>query len=177
MVAYNHKAAICSLRGAQNKAEGDGFEELIETAAKIYADKKIAFIEKTPEPFRITGSLGNGKFAGHFTKQAQPDFKGTLKGGKSIVFDAKATCTDRIKTSVLSDEQRKDLTLHRELGAETGVLLCFNFREFAWIPYADFINAKELNGHEYWSREEARAYAVHYRDGYLDFLTARRTEV
>lgn len=176
-MTYNQQAAIRSFKGSQNRAEGIAFEKLIETASAIYADKGVAYIEKTPEPFQVTRSLKNGRFEGYFKKQAQPDFKGTLKSGQSIVFDAKATETEKIPVSALSDEQVKSLTLHKKLGAETGVLLRFGVSGFAWIPFETFMNAKEINGHKHWTKEEAEPYAVNYRNGYLDYLTGRRTDV
>lgn len=172
---YDSKAALRSLRGAQNRAEGNAFEEYIEKACKHYADTAAAFIEKTPEPFRITKSLGGGRFEGHFRKSAQPDYKGTLRGGRAIVFDAKATSTGEIHLSALTEEQQECLSMHTLLGAETAVLLCYDFRLFAYIPFETFMRAKELNGHKFWTAEESQAFAVRMKNGYLDFLTGRRT--
>ena len=171
---YNKTSAMSSLRGAQNRAEGSAFEKLITTSCEYYEEKGIALIEKTPEPFRVTRNLKNGKFEGYFIKKAQPDFKGTIRSGKSIVFDAKATETDRINLSALTDEQVKRLELHRRLGAEAAVLLCFGFKEFAWIPFDIFIRAKDINGHKHWTIQESRDFAVYLKNGYLDFLTGRR---
>ena len=52
----------------------------------------------------------------------QPDYKGTLRNGFSIVFEAKHTDTDRIKRAVITDEQEKRLDKHLALGAECFVL-------------------------------------------------------
>lgn len=169
-MTYNQQAAMRARRGAQNRTKGKVFEEYIDKACAMYKEKHIAFIEKTPEPFHITKSLGNGKFEGNFAKQAQPDYKGTLQGGKTICFDAKATDTGKIPVSALSDEQADSLTEHTLLGAITGVLLFFSFHTFAFIPYSTFMRAKELNGHKHWTVEDAEPYKVYVRDGYLDFL-------
>lgn len=171
---YDHKAALRSLRGAQNRAEGNAFEEYIEKSCKHYSDTAVAFIEKTPEPFQITRALPQGKFEGYFSKKAQPDYKGTLRGGKTIVFDAKATSTEKIELSALTTEQQECLSMHMLLGAEAGVLLCYSFRDFAYIPFETFMRAKELNGHKHWTVEESKAFAVRMKNGYLDFLTGRR---
>jgi len=179
---YNAKSAAASLRGAQNRAEGALFEELIEKSCKYYADKGIAYIEKTPEPFRITKSLGKGQFQGHFTKQAQPDFKGTVRimvpgrcdyYGRSMVFDAKVTRTDRIPISVLSEEQRNALLLHKRLGAVSGVLMSFSFRKFYYLPIDVFLKAKEHNGHQYWTAAEIEKIynPVEYKGGILKIFT------
>lgn len=165
---YSAISASASLRGSQNRAEGELFEQLIEKSCEYYRTKDIAFIEKTPEPFRVTRSLGNGRFEGHFAKQAQPDFKGVIKqygcyGGKAIVFDAKATRTDRIPTSALTAEQIKELEIYSECGAFTGVLMCFGFKRFIHLAYYKFKAAKELVGHQYWTADEAAQFGREMR--------------
>ena len=172
MNGYNRKSAQASYRGRMNRKEGGDFEKMIESACDYYRNKGIADIEKTPEPFSITKSLGKGKFEGYFERKAQPDFKGTLKGGKSIVFDAKATSTDRIAVSVLSDEQRKHLLLHKKLGALSGVMLAYSFKHYFFIPIDKFLNAKEINGHAYWTPLEAELGGTYIRHTgtMLDFL-------
>lgn len=167
---YNQEAAMNALRGAQNRTKGKVFEEYIEAACRHYADIRAAFIEKTPEPFRITRSIGQGKFQGHFEAQAQPDFKGTLFGGRSICFDAKTTDTGKIPVSALTAGQVADLEKHTKLGALTGVMLCFSFRTFAFIPFYDFMDAKKLNGHKHWTEEEVEPYAVELENGHIAFL-------
>lgn len=169
-MTYNQQAAMRSLRGAQNRAEGKLFEELIEKACAVYENEYVAKIEKTPEPMKILRSMGEGKFLACFTKSAQPDFKGTLRDGQAICFDAKSTDTEKIPVSALSQEQADDLRLHHLLGAKTGVLLCFGFRTFAFIPFSVFINAKAINGHKHWTEKDAEPYRVHLKNGYLDFL-------
>lgn len=174
MIIYSSKN---SLRGAQNRAEGKIFEDYIDKACKFYIDDLTAFIEKTPEPFQVTRDMGNGRFAGHFKGQAQPDYKGTLRGGRAVVFDAKATTTDRIQISALSAEQQICLGIHKNLGAVAGVLCCWSFRDFAFIPYDMFIMAKELNGHKYWTASEAAIYTVPIEDGYIKFLKNYEGEI
>lgn len=160
---YNKKLALASRRGRINRAEGAEFEKLIEISCEYYKEKGLAYIEKTPEPFRVTRKLDKGQFIGHFTKQAQPDFKGTLKGGKAIVFDAKCTMTDSIQITKLSDEQHYSLKRHDTLGALAGVLLCFSFKTFVWLPIFTFENAKHYNGHQYWTAYEALKYGLEIR--------------
>lgn len=154
-MSYNYKSAKNALRGRQNRAEGNAFEEIIERSCAYYREKGIAHIEKTPEPFKVIGAPNNrGQFAGYFTKQAQPDFKGVLHGGRCIVFDAKCTSTDKIPTSALTDTQRDTLTQYKQLGAESGVLMCFKFAAYYYLPIDTFLNAKELNGHQWWTIQD-----------------------
>lgn len=152
---YNRKSAIASMRGRMNRTEGAEFENLIEASCNFYRARGIAYIEKTPEPFRIERSVGGGKFIGHYEKQAQPDFKGTLKGGKTIVFDAKATITDKLQLSVLSDTQKESLETHSALGAQAFILMGYGFKRFYLMPADIFLSAKEINGHKYWTADEA----------------------
>ena len=170
-MTYNQEAAMRSLRGAQNRKEGEVFEELIEKACSVYKDRHIANIEKTPEPMKILRPMGEGKFLSCFTKSAQPDFKGTLCGGQAICFDAKATSTGKIPISALTQEQVDSLKAHDVLNAATGVLLCFSFRTFAFVPFIVFMKAKELNGHKHWTEQDAEPYRVYLNNGYLDFLS------
>ena len=83
-----------------NNAQGHFFEGAIMAACQFYHDRERAEIDKTPEPFRVTSKSRNGTFTGRFTAHAQPDFQGTLAGGRSIVFEAKYTATDVIRRNV-----------------------------------------------------------------------------
>ena len=154
---YNAKSARASIRGRQNRNEGALFEEIISDSCDYYRERGIAVIEKTPEPFRVTRSLGKGQFQGHFTSQAQPDFKGVVRG-ECIVFDAKATTTGKIPITALTEAQKKGLLAYQRCGAIAGVLMCFNFRQYAWLEIGTFLTAKQVNGHQYWTYEEATAW-------------------
>ena len=175
MNGYNRKSAQASMRGKMNRKEGNDFEKMITDACAYYRDRGIADIEKTPEPFKVIGRTNSGgKFIGYFERKAQPDFKGTLKGGKSIVFDAKATTTEKIAVSVLSDEQRKHLLLQQKLGAISGVMIAYSFKHYFFIPIDKFLNAKEINGHAYWTPLEAELVGTYIRHTgtIFDFLEA-----
>ena len=56
-VGVNYKAQII---GRNSKKSGETFERWISTACKFYLNKGFAHIEKTPEPFHITGKDMNG---------------------------------------------------------------------------------------------------------------------
>ena len=162
-----------SYRGRTNRSEGLQFEQLIEKACTMYRQQGLALIEKTPEPIRILGRVNEqGQFKACFIKQAQPDFKGTLLGGRAIVFDAKSTTQDKLQISVLTDEQRNLLIKHRELGAWSGVLICYRgtVNKYAMIPINAFLDAKKIYGHAYISRDEAEPYTVKMKGLFIDFL-------
>jgi len=98
-----HESSISrSIAGRRSREFGDMFESWILRGCDWYWDKGIAYIEKTPEPMHPIKAYGDrrrGQFIAVYTKQAQPDFKGTLCDGSTIVFDAKSTGTDTFRQS------------------------------------------------------------------------------
>lgn len=86
------------LIGSRSRAAGAALEKLIEVSCEVYKSRKLAYIEKTPEPMRpISGADRQGKFTAIYTAAAQPDYKGTLSGGRAVVFEAKHTDSDTMK--------------------------------------------------------------------------------
>ena len=109
-VHKSQRAAAQQYQNAVNNAQGHSFEDYIKSACVLYSQQGRAEIEKTPEPFRVTAkNRKDGTFSGRFTAHAQPDFQGTLDGGRSIVFEAKYTTTDRLKKEAVTEEQAKRL--------------------------------------------------------------------
>ena len=104
-----------------NNAQGHFFEDYIKAACALYSMRERAEVDKTPEPFRVLEKLRDGIFKGRFTARAQPDFQGTLAGGRSIVFEAKYTTTDLLKWDILTQEQRDALEHHHQHGAISAV--------------------------------------------------------
>ena len=88
-------------RNMQSNGFGKNFERSVLMACDYYRDNNLADISKVDEPFRVVKLMGNGRFLGQFTKKANPDFEGTLAGGKSICFECKYTSKDRIQESVI----------------------------------------------------------------------------
>lgn len=86
--------------GRKNRALGDLFEQWILRGCDWYWEKGVAYIEKTPEPMRPIKAYGDrrkGQFIAIYTKQAQPDFKGVLCDGSTVIFDAKSTSQDILR--------------------------------------------------------------------------------
>lgn len=168
----DYKAAMQRLKNAQCQQEGKQWEQYIDEACRVYSSRRIAYIEKTPEPFQIEKEVSKGRFTGHYKSQAQPDYKGTLHGGRCICFDAKATYTDKIDVSRVTKEQIESLKLHSELGAGAFVLCCWSFRRYAMIPIGIFLEAKKYNGHKSWTADEAAklGFEVFYDKGFINFL-------
>lgn len=158
------------MNGRRSKAAGEYWEQIIEAGCQYYREKGVAEIEKTPEPLRPTKALGQGKFIAHYVKMAQPDYKGTLAGGKAIVFEAKHTDTDRLQRSVISSEQEEQLDRHMALGAECFVMVSFAFEQYFKVPWAVFRDMKEHYGRKYITPEDVQEYKVRYIGGVLLFL-------
>ena len=159
------------LIGMRSRAAGNYWEELIECSCANYRVQGIAEITKTPEPMRpLSKANEKGQFLACFTKQAQPDYKGTLKGGRAVVFEAKHTDSDRMLRSVISEEQEKELNSHDKLGALCFVLVSFGLQQYFRIPWNVFRDMKEHFGRKYIKPEDLKAYTIRYYNGYLDFL-------
>ena len=149
------------LRGAQSRVAGEYFERYILAACEWYRSRGEADIDKAHEPMKpLRAPNERGQFLACYTKPAQPDFDGTLAGGRSIKFEAKHTDDDRIERSRLTDRQMEKLESHHRLGAIAFVLVSFSLQEFARIPWPVWRDMAKLYGRKYITREEAREYAV-----------------
>ena len=156
-------------RNRLNNAQGQHFENEILAGCKMYECYEIACIDKTPEPFKVTKkNHKTGEFSGRFSKHAQPDFQGTLHGGRSIVFEAKQTSKDRITRNVLTDTQMDVLEKHNRLGALCGVCICIQ-DDFFFIPWNVWRDMKEMYGRQYLKAEDIEEYKVRF-DGAVHFL-------
>lgn len=165
-VTYYNAAA----RGKRSRDAGVFWEGIIETACLYYRQEGLAEITKTPEPMRpLSRPNSKGQFTACFTKQAQPDYKGTLKGGRAVVFEAKHTDADRMQRSVISEEQEKQLNRHQNLGAECFVLVSFGLQQFYRIPWEIFRDMKDHFGRKYITPDDLIDYKIAYI-GILRFL-------
>lgn len=157
------------LQGYASKKKGQEFEAIIEAACRQYRVNRIAYIEKTPEPMRPIGGSKNGTFPAVFEKKAQPDFKGTLRGGRSVCFEAKSREGDRVNRTALTKEQMESLQDHTQLGAETFVLLCMNRMDYYRVPWVKWQNMKMFYNRLYMTLEELEQYRIEF-DLTLHFL-------
>ena len=151
------------LAGKKAKSDGDYFERLINEVCEKYKRDGIAYIEKTPEPMRVTKNLGRGQFVAHFETTAQPDYKGTLSGGRSVCFEAKCTGKDRIAQDRVTDAQTDALLTHAKLGAEVFVLVGFFSQivpSFYKIPFQVWHEMKLIYGRKYVLETEIQDYKV-----------------
>ncbi len=171
-------AARKRYQNAVNNAQGQAFEGYIKAACELYRQRERADIEKTPEPFRVTSKERNGIFTGRFTALAQPDFEGTLAGGRSIVFEAKYTTTDKLKRGILTDTQMNTLARRERFGAVTGVCAGINDK-FYFVPWAVWRDMKERYGRQYVTAEDIEPYRVRFTGAvlFLDYIHERKVNV
>ena len=167
MDAKRHQQTI---QGYRNKYNGKYFEDIIDTACHHYLSKGIALIIKTPEPMRPIRDLGAGKFVAHYEKHAQPDYKGVLMGGRTVIFEAKHTESDRLLQTAVTEAQTVSFNYHEKFGAECFVLVSFGFREFFKVPWTTFKAMKEIYGRKYIKPEDLTEYKLLYTGGILKFL-------
>jgi recombination protein U len=150
-----------SYMGARSRAEGAGFEAIINSACDYYRAIGQADIEKTPEPMKpLGGADRSGRFLACYTKQAQPDYKGVLSGGRAVVFEAKHTDSDRMTADRVTPEQADHLTRTEKLGGIAFVLCSFSGRYFYRVPWAVWRDMKRLFGRKYITSADLAEYRI-----------------
>lgn len=161
----NNPRTAASIRrsyiGARSRAEGAGFEYIINRACAYYSSIGLADVEKTPEPMKPLGGADRaGRFLACYTKQAQPDYKGILRGGKAVNFEAKHTDSDRMTYDRVSTAQALRLTRTERLGGIAFVLCSFSGRGFYRVPWAVWHDMKRLFGRKYITTADIESYRV-----------------
>lgn len=146
--------------GAIAKANGKHFEERLDQAFSYYRDRGYAIIEKTPEPMRPTKNLGNGKFIAFFEKKAQPDYKGVIKGGRAVMFEAKFTSKNRMEQNRVEQGQGEYMDCHETLGARCFVVVGFSTGEVYRLPWDDWKAMKQKWGRKYVTEADLEDYRV-----------------
>ena len=161
MNEQQRKKVLDSWKGKKNNAQGHFFEGFIKTACAVYKQKGIACVEKMPEPFMVLEKRDKGIFKGRFIAHAQPDFMGTLSGGRSICFEAKYTSTDKLGQNVLTGEQWDSLEQHWKAGAKAGV--CAGIGDvYAFIPWPVWRSMQDIYGRKYMTAEDLEPYRVRF---------------
>lgn len=173
--AEEDKSPARQAQGSISHALGESFEAQILTACEYYRSICHAEIDKTPEPIKVISGRhqnpsGCWSFEAVFTKQAQPDFQGTIDGGSSVVFEAKATDKDRIMQSAVTEEQARALESHANMGALAFVLVCLRGRAVYRVPWEVWWRMRQHFGHKYMTAEELEPFRVQMRRGVILFL-------
>lgn len=146
--------------GRRSKASGELFECWLSNACEFYLQAGWAHIEKTPEPFHITGKDSNGVVRGYYEKKGQPDYKGILCDGTGIMFEAKHTDSDRIRQNVITDAQWKSLDIYEKFGAHCYVMVSIGMMKFYRIPWEIWKKMKKLFGHKFMTEQELMPYQL-----------------
>jgi recombination protein U len=116
---------------------GMGFEYALEHTNRMYEAMELAVVNKRPTPVRIQQKIAGGKITGYLEKPSTVDFDGTLRGGRSIVYEAKE-CRDpnRFPLSNIEEHQVDYLRKCHELGGISFILIEFTtYRAIYLIPY------------------------------------------
>ena len=148
------------LQGMRSRAKGKAFEDRLDATFAYYASRGYALIDKTPEPFKVIKRLEYLRFIGCFQKKAQPDYRGTIKGGRSVVFEAKYTDSDRIQQDRVSDAQWSYMEQATELGARCFVICGFRSGKAYKVPWHIWRDMKEHFGHKYLTEKEMQIYEI-----------------
>ncbi len=159
------------IQGAQNRAAGLFFENLLEKSLRWYEDEGLMKVTKTPEPMKPIRPMNkSGQFIACYTKQAQVDFSGTITGGRSIRFEAKQTDTTRFTRNRLSEEQMNDLEKHSQLGALCYVIICFGFDHVYRIPWTTWRDMKKVFGRQYVNEKDVEEYRDPCKNGIFKII-------
>lgn len=157
--------------GLKSKRNGSIFEHMIDRACRYYESREIAYIQKTPEPIRITGrTKRNGVFQAVFDKKAQLDFTGTLGNGLSIVFEAKYTNNTNITFDRIELHQERELDRHTELGATTFILISFSAKRFYKVSWMEWLGLKETIGKKSVNEKDLAEYQIQEDEGIIRLL-------
>ena len=148
------------LQGLKNRAAGKAFEERLDKTFEYYKAHGYAQIDKTPEPMKILRRLENGRFLACFLKKSQPDYRGTVHGVRSVMFEAKYTSQDRMTQDVINEKQWEYMELSSSLGARCYVLAGFGSGNVYRIPWNVWANMKSCFGHKYVTEAELKKYQV-----------------
>ena len=104
-------------------------------------------------------------------KQAQADFKGFLRGGLAVNFEAKHTDTPRMEQDRVTQEQADRLERAFRYGAAAFVVCSFSGQDFFRVPWEVWRSMKALYGHKYITVQEAEPFRITFGGpGVLLFL-------
>ena len=138
-----------SYQGQKARSNGKHFESMIDAGCQHYAKIGYAVIHKTPEPMRPISGGQNGRYLAVYDRKAQPDYQGTVRGGRSVVFEAKHSDGNQISQGRITTAQWVDLDAHLSLGAWCYVLISFGFQIFSLIPWTQWRDMKNQVGRLY----------------------------
>lgn len=168
---YDEKKEQQRYRNMVNNAQGHSFENYVHAGCVSYQMRGIAYVQKTPEPFRTLRKEPKGRALVQFTGNAEPDFKGCLYNGRIIVFETKYTGSDKIKQAALTEYQAQNLEIYSSFGGLSAV--CVGVKErFYFVPYSIWKNMKEIYGRKYVDTMDLEPFRVKFNGAvlFLDYV-------
>lgn len=151
-------------KNLQSNGFGKNFEKFVAMGCDYYKREGLADISKIDEPFRVIKLKNAGRFEGQFIRNANPDFEGTVRGGRSICFECKYTSKDRIQQSVITEKQEEVLDSKYRLGGIAGVCCGIGNRYF-FVPWEVWTNMRLYFGKKSATVEDLKEYEVPFRQG------------
>lgn len=152
------------------KKIGNRFESMINQSNTFYDMKKFARVTKSNEPITVTHFRGNRITGGFFEAKSDPDYSGTLTGGRAVVFEAKHCSGTSIPFEQVKAHQERELLKHDKLGAESFVLIGFHFKRFYRVSIKDWMALKENIGKKSLNEKDLSEYEIKAKGGIIDYL-------
>lgn len=165
------KSPEAQIRGWKSRRAGEAFERLIDASCEAYRRAGMAIIEKTPEPMAPIKPLPGGRFIAIFRERAQCDYKGVLRGGWSIAFEAKRTDKDRIYQKAVTERQAQCLGDMYRLGANCFVLVSIRMHRCFRVPWLVWENMADLYGRKYMTEADLAEFEVTASPDRINFLS------
>ena len=156
----------------EDASSNDGYIRLtLDDQGNITGKYNIIYSIYPAETYTLGPKQAGGRFTAVYTKAAQVDFSGTMRGGRSVRFEAKQTDSDRFERKRLTDEQMDDLRGHEKLGALCFVILCFGFDHFYRVPWRIWDDMKGIFGRQYVTEADLPEYRIPYTAGVIKILS------
>jgi recombination protein U len=118
---------------------GMAFEMLLNLVNMMYANQKIALINKRPTPVKVLKSKGTKVLSGYYEAPSTVDYDGVYKG-HAIAFEAKSVGIDRFDLSNLHHHQLDYLEKVAKMGGISFLLI--EFRNTKQIFFVSFPTIK-----------------------------------
>lgn len=161
------------IQGLRSRAQGNQFEQQVLNACSILSKLGEAAIDKTPEPMKpLAPPNAYGQFKACYTKKAEPDFHGSIIGGRAVLFEAKSTTAGKLEQSRVLEKQQETMDKYTELGAHCFVIVTFDEVRAYRVPWAHWQTMKERWGRKYVTEEDLSTYRLPFASGFTYDLTA-----
>jgi recombination protein U len=149
-------------QGKLNRQRGAEFERLIEISLDELRKRGKAYITKNCEPYKILRSIGKGRFITVHQANNQPDYKGLLNKGKSVIMEAKYTAGNSIPQTRLTPNQTEIINEYEAFGAKCYLILGFGDGKIYRIPWQLWRDMKTLFGRKHIKQSDINRYKVSY---------------